>query len=102
VAHEALCPTCQRVRDQYPAGFLSLHGEFLDQHQREIVNLARREEKAKTTEHLLHRIMQIEEQADGFLITTTDIHLSRRIGEALHRAYYLPSRGPHASAARRR
>ena len=30
--------------------------------------------------------MQIEEQADGILITTTDIHL-RRIGEALHRAY---------------
>jgi hypothetical protein len=31
--------------------------------------------------------MQIEEQVDGILITTTDIHLPRRIGEALHRAY---------------
>jgi hypothetical protein len=102
VAHEAWCPTCQRVRDQYPAGFLSVHGGFLDQHQREIVNLARREEKAKTTKHLLHRIMQIEEQAKGILITAINIHLPRCIGGALHRAYYLPSRDPHASAARRR
>ena len=31
--------------------------------------------------------MQIEEQTDGIQITTTDIHLPRRIGEALHRAY---------------
>jgi NMD protein affecting ribosome stability and mRNA decay len=87
VAHEAQCPACQRVRDKYPAGFLSLHGGFLDQHRQEIVNLARHEEKAETAEHPLHRIMQIEEQTDGILITTTDIHLPRRIGEALHRAY---------------
>ncbi len=87
MAHEELCPACQRVRDKYPAGFLSLHGGFLDQHQQEILNLARHEEKAETAEHPLHRIMQIEEQADGILITTTDVHLPRRIGEALHRAY---------------
>jgi NMD protein affecting ribosome stability and mRNA decay len=86
-AHEGLCPACQRVRDKYPAGFLSLHGGFLAQHKQEIVNLARREEKAETAEHPLHRIMQIEEQPDGVLITTTDIHLPRRIGEALLGAY---------------
>lgn len=86
-AHEELCPACQRVRDKYPAGFLSLHGGFLDQHEQEIINLARNEERAETAEHPLHRIMQIEKQVDGILITTTDIHLPRRIGEALHRAY---------------
>ena len=85
--HEELCPACQRIRDKYPAGFLSIGGAFLDQHKQEIVNLVRHEEKTETTEHPLHRIMQIEEQADGLLITTTDIHLPRRIGEALHRAY---------------
>jgi hypothetical protein len=87
VAHEALCPAGQRVRDKYRAGFRSFHCGFLDQRNEEMVNLVRREEKAETTEHPLHRIMQIEEQADGILITTTDIHLPRRIGEALHRAY---------------
>jgi NMD protein affecting ribosome stability and mRNA decay len=87
MVHEELCPACHRIRDKYPAGFLSLHGGFLDHHKQEIVNLVRHEEKAETTEHPLHRIIQIEEQADGVLITTTDIHLPRRIGEALRRAY---------------
>jgi NMD protein affecting ribosome stability and mRNA decay len=86
-AHKALCPACQRIRDKYPAGSLSLRGGFLGRHKQEILNLVRHEEKAETTEHPLHRIMQIEEQVDGILITTTDIHLPRRIGEALHHAY---------------
>jgi hypothetical protein len=86
-AHEELCPACLRIRDQYPAGFLSLSGRFLQQHQAEIVNLARNEERDEQAEHPLHRIMQIDEQVDGVLITTTDIHLPRRIGEALRRAY---------------
>jgi hypothetical protein len=31
--------------------------------------------------------MKIEDQDDGIQITTTDIHLARGIGEALHNAY---------------
>ena len=32
--------------------------------------------------------MAVEEQDDATLVTTTDIHLARRIGEALHHAYH--------------
>jgi len=31
--------------------------------------------------------MQVEEGADSIGVTTTDLHLPRRIGEALHHAY---------------
>jgi hypothetical protein len=31
--------------------------------------------------------MEIEEKSDTALITTTDIHLARGIGEAVHHAY---------------
>ena len=31
--------------------------------------------------------MKIEDQADGVLVTTTDIHLARKIAEALHDAF---------------
>jgi len=31
--------------------------------------------------------MWIDYQKDGLTITTTDVHLARGIGEALHRAY---------------
>jgi hypothetical protein len=85
--HEALCPACQRVRDEDPAGYLTLTGRFLQEHQEEILNVARNEERDEKAEHPLHRIMHITPQGDGFLITTTDLHLPRRIGEALHHAY---------------
>ena len=53
----------------------------------EIVQLARHQEEAEKAEHPLNRIIAIDEQDDGIVITTTDIHLPRRIGEALKRAY---------------
>jgi hypothetical protein len=31
--------------------------------------------------------MGIEDQPDKIVITTTDVHLARRIGEAVHHAY---------------
>lgn len=37
-------------------------------------------------EHPLHRITGVEEQDDAILVRTTDIHLPRRIGEALRHA----------------
>jgi hypothetical protein len=75
------------MRDQYPAGYLTLSGTYLQEHKTDIINLAHNEEAAEKAEHALHRIMAVEEQTDQILITTTDIHLPRRIGEALHRAH---------------
>ena len=82
-----LCPACQRIRDDYPAGVVTLAGGFVRQHEEEILNLIRHQEAAEKAEHPLNRIMQIENKGDGLEITTTDIHLPRRIGEALQRAY---------------
>ena len=86
-AHVALCPACRRIRDGYPAGYLTMRGPFLQAHKQEILNVARNQEARARAEHPLQRIMAIEEQADGVLITTTDPHLARGIGEALYRAY---------------
>jgi hypothetical protein len=38
-------------------------------------------------EHPLQRIMAVQTGGEGILITTTDPHLARRIGEALRGAY---------------
>jgi len=43
--------------------------------------------KTRTAEHPLKRIMAVEEKDGAMLVTTTDIHLARGIGEALHHAY---------------
>jgi hypothetical protein len=53
----------------------------------EIVRLARHQEEAERQEHPLNRIMDIREQLGSLVIRTTDIHLPRRIGEAVQRAY---------------
>ena len=49
--------------------------------------MARHTEELEKGEHPMHRIIDIQDQKDGLEITTTDIHLPRRIGEALHNAY---------------
>ncbi|MFH2139535.1 MAG: BCAM0308 family protein [Pseudomonadota bacterium] len=86
-AHETLCPACQRIRDKFPAGFLSLSGDFLDVHEAEIRRLISHHEDHEKAEHPLQRIMDIEETPDGLMVTTTDMHLARGIGEALQHAY---------------
>jgi len=85
--HEALCQACHRINDDYPAGTLSLSGGFLAEHRAEILGLARRQEELEKGEHPLNRIMRIADDGGDIVITTTDIHLPRRIGEALFSAY---------------
>ena len=86
-ATEVLCQACHRINDRYPAGELTLGGAFLNAHKAEILHLARNEEKLESGEHPLYRIMEVEDRGQTVVITTTDIHLPRRIGEAIHRAY---------------
>jgi NMD protein affecting ribosome stability and mRNA decay len=87
-AHRETCPACHRIRDHYPAGFLTMKGEFFRFHRREIMHLVRNHELQERAEHPLKRIMSAEEKDGATLMTTTDIHLARGIGEALHHAYH--------------
>jgi hypothetical protein len=70
---------------------LLLTGEFVAKHRDEALGLARNEEARVKSEHPLARIIKIENQTEtpeGVVITTTDPHLARRIGEALHHAHH--------------
>jgi len=86
-AHETLCPACHRTNDSFPAGYVTLESDFVKQHHDELVKLARTTEEREKSEHPLQRIMEIHEEGNKITITTTDIHVARRIGEAIHRAY---------------
>ena len=88
VANEVVCPACDRARDKYPAGRVTIEGPFAMAHREEILNLAWGQELKAKAEHPLDRIMHIEETPSMVVIETTDIHLPRRIGEALRRAYH--------------
>ncbi len=87
-AHEALCPACRRIADQLPAGIVTLHGALAPARRAEITGLARNEEAAEKGEHPLNRIIAITDTDTGLAISTTDIHLPRRIAEGLKRAFH--------------
>lgn len=86
-AHESTCPACQRSREKMPAGYVSVSGDFFNNHRDELLHLIRNEEARAKAEHPLKRILDIADENGGALITTTDIHLARGIGDALHHAY---------------
>lgn len=87
-AHRTLCPACRRIEDDYPAGLVVVEGRFEAEHEEEIRGLARNLEARERKEHPLKRIMRIREREEGGLeIATTDAHLARGIGDALHHAY---------------
>ncbi len=86
--HVAICPACKRIRDNLPAGYVTIKGAFAREHIDEILELVRHFAAHQKTEHPLKRIIAISEVDNGDqLITTTDIHLARGIGEALHKAH---------------
>jgi len=86
-AHESLCPACHRTNDQMPAGYVTLESDFVQQHRDELLTLARTTEERENSRHPLQRIMDIDDKDNKITITTTDIHIARRIGEAIHSAY---------------
>ena len=86
-AEHETCPACQRMQDKVPAGFLTLSGDFFAEHREEIIRAIRNLEENENAEHPLKRIMNIENQAEGVLITFTDPHLARGAGEVVQHAY---------------
>lgn len=86
-ANVAVCPACQRIADGYPAGQVEISGEFLRDHRDDILNLIKNREGMEKEERPLERIMAINDTGDRISITTTGVHVARRIGEALSRAY---------------
>lgn len=86
-AYRVCCPACNRTRDHYPAGYVSLSGEYFAGHEQEIMHLVQHQAAHEKPWHPLQRIMSVEKIGNGTLITTTDLHLARGIGERLHHAH---------------
>ena len=86
-AHSEICPACHRMRDKFPAGYLTIEGPWAYEYRKEVLRTARNFAERMQAEHPLQRIMAIVDSADGLLATTTDAHLARDIAQALHKAY---------------
>jgi NMD protein affecting ribosome stability and mRNA decay len=83
---EIFCPACEKIRDGYPSGQVTLKGPFLAEHQDEILRIITNEEKRARERNPLHRIMGLREENGQLELTTTDEKLAQRIGRELHKA----------------
>ena len=63
-------------------------GTFNESQQEQVRGVIKNTEAREIREHPLSRIMGIERRPEGLVISTTDTHLPRRIGEALKHAYH--------------
>lgn len=86
-----LCPACKRVRERDAAGTLELDAAFLA-HRDEIERMARNEEEVEREEHPLERLIELREAPEGLVVTTTGVHLARRIANKLERRFHRQAR----------
>jgi NMD protein affecting ribosome stability and mRNA decay len=87
-ARSEVCPACRRIHDRLPAGWLILEGPLVSAQGAELLAIIRNEAEHERIEHPLNRIMEIDQHDARIAISTTDIHLPQRIGEALKRAHH--------------
>lgn len=81
------CSGCQRAHDDYPAGFVTIAGEFARRHRYEILRIARRTEAREKETHPIKRIMRISDDEENLILATTEFHLAQAIGRSLHAAF---------------
>jgi len=86
-SYEHVCPACERIESDYPAGVVRVEGTFVGAHQGDLVGLMRNVEEREKSEHPLKRIMAIDEDSDGLTVKVTDGKLALSLGRALKKAY---------------
>lgn len=85
--NKVFCPACQKIKDKFPGGIVTLKGGFLKEHKDEILNLIKNEEERAKGFNPLERIIEINSIDTGMELTTTNEKLAQRIGKRLSRAY---------------
>jgi hypothetical protein len=85
-ARQISCPACQKIRDRYPSGQVTLTGPFLAEHRDEILRIIANEERRAREKNPLERIMSLSEEDGRLEITTTNEKLAQRIGRELRKA----------------
>jgi NMD protein affecting ribosome stability and mRNA decay len=83
-----LCPACQKIRDRYTEGRVTLRSSpFLQSHKEAILRLIRNEEARAKGTNPLGRIVEITEPEGTVVVTTTNEKLAQRIGRLLKSTY---------------
>ena len=86
--NEHLCPACERIKDGYFGGILTIETDLLKTKKDEILSMIKNKEKSVQRSNPLRRIGKIEDVSDNKIIVyTTFEHLAVSLGKALTHAY---------------
>jgi NMD protein affecting ribosome stability and mRNA decay len=86
-AHGLVCPACQRVEDNNPAGIVTLTGDYLSGHEREILDLVTNRETHHRAKNPLARIMSLNKNDGEVVISTTEEKLAEALGREMYKAH---------------
>jgi NMD protein affecting ribosome stability and mRNA decay len=85
--HKFVCPACQKIRDDYPEGIVTLTWSDLREHEAEIRGLISNVEARAMSVNPLERVMKVVRRRKDLEVQTTNDRLAQRIGRELERAY---------------
>ncbi|RJR37267.1 MAG: ATPase [Deltaproteobacteria bacterium] len=85
---QVVCPTCRKVKEQYPEGYLTLSGDFFKEHKDEVITLLKNEAARVSSRSVLDRVITMTEAGKNELeVKTTTEKLAQHLGRAVYRAY---------------
>jgi NMD protein affecting ribosome stability and mRNA decay len=82
-----VCPACQKIRDDYPEGIVTLKWPELPDHEAEIRGLIGNVESRALSVNPLARVMKIVKRRNAMEVQTTSDRLAQRLGRELVRAF---------------
>ncbi len=82
-----LCPACQKIKEGFAEGFVTIQGGFVKEHREEIINLVRNKEERAMHNNPLDRIIGLKEKKNLIEITTTTDKLAQRLGQMIKKAF---------------
>lgn len=82
-----LCPGCQKSKDNYPEGYLTIEGSFASRHGEEILGLIRNKEDRQLYINPLEQIIEVLRYDDRIEVRTTTGKLAQRLGRVLQKSY---------------
>lgn len=87
VTGKVLCPACQRMQDNNPAGIVTFTGTYLLEHEEDILNTIKNTEEKARMKNPLARIMEIAQEKDRLTVTTTEDKLAQKLGRDVYKSH---------------
>jgi len=88
-AAKIVCPACLKIRDNFPGGIVTLKGDYVLPHKKDLMKLIKNEEERARGLNPLERVMSVKEDGYGSLvILTTNERLAQRLGRAVQKAFH--------------